>query len=124
MLGYLYYRFYSMYHFMGIRLYRRWLAVISLAICTGTQFLCLDSLAHVYLDTPEVLSSFQMLFIFIALLFLGGYFLLMRNEPHFKIMEKYRVETTKKEKRGWYMLGLYVLFTGALFMATAQLIVV
>ena len=123
MLVYLYYRFYIMYHFMGIRLYRRWLAVISMSICAGLQFLCVDALAHNFLHTPEVLSSFQMLFIFIALLFIGGYFLLMRNEPHFKIMEKYRVETSKKETQGWYWLGVYVLFTAVLFFLTAQYLV-
>jgi hypothetical protein len=115
MFAYLYYRFYSLYHTMGIRLYRRWLSVISLTLATGLQVISVDTMMHNYLGTPEFLSSFQILMVFIALMFLSGYFLLMRHEPHFRIMGKYRMETRKSIRKGWIVLALYLVFTVSLF---------
>lgn len=96
---------------MGIRLYRRWLAVISLSVATGFQALSLDTLLTVWLGTPEFFTGYSTLLIFIGLLFAGGYFLFMIPENHFRIMGKYRGETAKSEKRGYWVLGLYLLVT-------------
>lgn len=121
MFGYLYYRFYSLFHSLGIRLYRRWLAVISLAVVTGIQALSIDTLLNYFLGTPEFFTSYQILLTFIGLMFLLGYVYLMRSEPHFKIMSRYRMETRKSARKGWIILGLYILITLILFFAGGEL---
>lgn len=110
-MNYLYYRFYSLYHSMGIRLYRRWLAVISLVGTTGIQALSLDSLLHNYLGTNEFFDSYYILLVFVALLFLVGYFHFLAAEKHSRIIQKYRTETTRSQKRGYLTLILYLLFS-------------
>lgn len=96
---------------MGIRLYRRWLAVISMAVTTGIQALSLDTLLHSYFGTVEFFNSYYILLVFIILMFLAGYFLFMRAEKHFRIMSRYRIETAKSEKRGYFGLILYLIAT-------------
>jgi hypothetical protein len=96
---------------MGIRLYRRWLAVISLALTTGIQALSLDTLMHSYLGTNEFFDSYYALGVFIVLMFLVGYFWFMNSEKHYRIMNQYRSETVKSEKRGYLTLLIYLLAT-------------
>ncbi len=110
-MGYLYYRFYSLYHSMGIRLYRRWLAVISMTVTTGIQALSLDTLLNSYFGTAEFFDSYYILLVFIILMFLTGFFLFMNSARHFRIMNQYRSETAKSEKRGYFTLTLYLLTT-------------
>jgi hypothetical protein len=113
-MGYLYYRFYSLYHSMGIRLYRRWLAVISMTVTTGIQALSLDTLLNSYFGTTEFFDSYYILLVFITLMFLIGFFLFMSSERHFRIMNQYRGETSKSEKRGYLTLIVYLLTTAVL----------
>lgn len=101
---------------MGIRLYRRWLAVISLSVVTGFQALSVDTLLNLYLGTQEFFINYMMLLIFIGLLFAAGYFLFMIPENHFRIMGRYRGETAKSERRGYWVLGLYLLLTLSLML--------
>jgi uncharacterized membrane protein YidH (DUF202 family) len=100
-----------MYHSMGIRLYRRWLAVISMSVATGIQALSIDTIFHQQLGTPEFFNSVWILVVFTVLMFLGGYWGYMRSERHFRIMGRYRGETKKGEHRGYVVLGVYLLVT-------------
>lgn len=118
-MSYLYYRFYSLYHSMGIRLYRRWLAVISLVGTTGIQALSLDTLLHNYFGTVEFFDSYYILLVFISLLFLLGYFLFLVSEKHSRIMHRYGTETVRSQKRGYFVLFLFLFITLLLFILAA-----
>ena len=103
---------------MGIRLYRRWLAVISMSVATGIQAMSLDSILHRYLGTPVFFESIRILLLFVLLMFVAGYWGLMRSERHFRIMGRYRMETKKFARRGYWVMGFYLLMTlGILLLA-------